>query len=149
MALLAVIRSSAVRYSTTSRTKTGSRGWQITVREPILTRSVSRHNVNSQLAAQVRWRCELTLRFEKRAIRNHWQSVTGQKGKKTAWHLRWYSVKNSFGSLFLNINQLDALNFIISLFQASTCYEHMCSSSGGQNCILQSLVSSYWNKWMV
>ena len=26
--------------------------------------------------------------------------------------------------LFLNINQLDALNFIISLFQASTCVEH-------------------------
>jgi len=34
--------------------------------------------------------------------------------------------------LFLNINQLDALNFIISLFQASTCFEHMCSSLGGQ-----------------
>ena len=33
--------------------------------------------------------------------------------------------------LFININQLDALNFIISLFQASTCFEHMCSSSGG------------------
>ena len=43
--------------------------------------------------------------------------------------------------LFININQLDALNFIISLFQASTCFEHMCSSSGGQNCIIQSLVS--------
>ena len=35
--------------------------------------------------------------------------------------------------LFININQLDALNFIISLFQASTCFEHMRSSSGGQN----------------
>ena len=34
--------------------------------------------------------------------------------------------------LFININQLDELNFIISLFQASTCFEHMCSSSGGQ-----------------
>ena len=34
--------------------------------------------------------------------------------------------------LFLNISQLDALNFIISLFQASTCFEHMCSSSGRQ-----------------
>ena len=45
--------------------------------------------------------------------------------------------------LFININQLDALNFIISLFQASTCFEHMCSSSGGQNCIIQSLVSSH------
>ena len=27
-------------------------------------------------------------------------------------------------SLFLNINQLGALNFIISLFQASTCLVH-------------------------
>ena len=27
--------------------------------------------------------------------------------------------------LFININQLDALNVIISLFQASTCFEHM------------------------
>ena len=34
--------------------------------------------------------------------------------------------------LFININQLDAPNFIISLFQASTCFEHMCSTSGGQ-----------------
>ena len=37
-----------------------------------------------------------------------------------------------FMNLLLNINQLDALNFIIGLFQASTCFEHMCSSSGGQ-----------------
>ena len=34
--------------------------------------------------------------------------------------------------MFININKLDALNFIISLFQASTCFGHMCSSSGGQ-----------------
>jgi len=27
--------------------------------------------------------------------------------------------------LFININQLDALNFMISLFQASTCFEHV------------------------
>jgi len=35
------------------------------------------------------------------------------------------------------INQLDAQNFCftISLFHASTCFKHMCSSSGGQNCI--------------
>ena len=39
-----------------------------------------------------------------------------------------YCVQN----LFININQFDELNFIISLFQASTCFEHMCSSSGGQ-----------------
>ena len=37
-----------------------------------------------------------------------------------------------FVHLFININQLDALNFILSLFQASTCFEHMYSSSGGQ-----------------
>jgi len=35
-------------------------------------------------------------------------------------------------NLFLNIKQLDAINFIISLFQASTCFENMCSLSGGQ-----------------
>ena len=35
--------------------------------------------------------------------------------------------------------------FTISLFHASTCFEHMCSSSGGQNCITQPLVSSqFW-----
>ena len=48
--------------------------------------------------------------------------------------------------LFISvINQLDAQNccFTISLFHASTCFEHMCSSSGGQNCITQPLVSSH------
>ena len=40
--------------------------------------------------------------------------------------------RNMHRNLFLNINQPDALNFIISLFQASTCFEHMFSSSGGQ-----------------
>ena len=29
------------------------------------------------------------------------------------------------------------------LFHASTCFEHMCSSSGGQNCITHPLVSSH------
>ena len=28
-------------------------------------------------------------------------------------------------TFYLNINQLDALNFIKSLFHASTCFEHM------------------------
>jgi len=43
------------------------------------------------------------------------------------------------------INQLDAQKFCftISLFHASTCFQHMCSSSGGQNCITQPLVSSH------
>jgi len=29
--------------------------------------------------------------------------------------------------MYRNINQPDALNFIMSLFRASTCFEHMCS----------------------
>ena len=43
------------------------------------------------------------------------------------------------------INQLDPQNFRFtkSLFHASTCFEHMCSSSGGRNCITQPLVSSH------
>jgi len=47
------------------------------------------------------------------------------------------------------INQLDAQNFCftISLFHASKCFEHMCSTSGGQNCITQSLVSSHLKVW--
>jgi len=47
--------------------------------------------------------------------------------------------------LFISvINQLYAQNFCftISLFDASTCFEHMCSSLESQNCITQPLVSS-------
>ena len=54
-------------------------------------------------------------------------------------------------SIFISvINQLDAQNFCftISLFYASSCFEQMRSSSGGQNCITQPLVSSHWNKWV-
>ena len=49
-------------------------------------------------------------------------------------------------SIFISLfNQLHAQNFCftISLFLASTCFKHMCSSSGGQNCITQPLVSSH------
>jgi len=52
----------------------------------------------------------------------------------------------SYIRIFISvINQLDAQNFCftISLFHASTCFEHMFSSSGGQNCITQPLVSSH------
>jgi len=43
-------------------------------------------------------------------------------------------------SIFISVfNQLDAQN----LFHASTCFEQMCSSSGGQNCITEPLVSSH------
>jgi len=49
-------------------------------------------------------------------------------------------------SIFISVvNQLDAQNFCfrINLFHASTCFEHVCSSSGGQKCITQPLVSSH------
>jgi len=49
-------------------------------------------------------------------------------------------------SIFISVfNRLDAQTFCftISLFHASTCFEYMCSSSGGQNCITQPLVSSH------
>jgi len=49
-------------------------------------------------------------------------------------------------SIFISvINQLDEQSFCftIRLFHASRCFEHMCSSSGGQNCITQPLVSSH------
>ena len=39
--------------------------------------------------------------------------------------------------LFLNINQFDALNFIINLFQVAACFEHICLSSGRQNLVHQ------------
>ena len=51
-----------------------------------------------------------------------------------------------FKSLFINIKQLDALNFIISLFQASKCFEYMCSSSGGK-IILYSLWYHHTCRW--
>jgi len=37
------------------------------------------------------------------------------------------------------INQLDAQNvcFTVSLFHASICFEHLCSSSGGQEVIYE------------
>ena len=43
------------------------------------------------------------------------------------------------GTFISVINELDAPNFCfkISLFHAPTCFEHMCSSAGGQNCITQ------------
>ena len=51
------------------------------------------------------------------------------------WLVRLYHIFPHYPiNLFLNINQLDALNFIISLFQASTCFEHMCSSSSLNLC---------------
>ena len=52
---------------------------------------------------------------------------------------------NTCPTVFISvINQLGAQKFCftISLFHTSTCFEHMYSSSGGQNCVTQALVSS-------
>ena len=73
--------------------------------------------------------------------------------ERKCFTIKW-QYKNSFFEVLLTvhlsifilvINQLDAKNFCltISLFHASTRFEHMCSSSGGQNCIIQPLVSSH------
>ena len=53
-----------------------------------------------------------------------------------------------FSIIISVINQLDAQSFCFttSLFHASTCFKRMCSSSRGQNCITQPLLSSHWNK---
>jgi len=68
-------------------------------------------------------------------------------------HIRYFGVLLTVHlSIFISvINQIDAQNFCftVSLFHASTCFEHMCLSSGGQDCITQHLVSSHWNKWVV
>ena len=39
-----------------------------------------------------------------------------------------YFAERASQYIYLSINQLDALNFIMSLFHACTCFEHMCSS---------------------
>ena len=69
--------------------------------------------------------------------------------KKCPKHVQliWYFADRASQYIYLNINQLAALNFIMSLFQASTCFEHTCSSSGGQNCTVQPLVSSHLQVW--
>ena len=71
-------------------------------------------------------------------------------GQKTYWEINMffeffflYFADRASQYIYFNINQLDALNFIMSLFHASTYFEHKCSSSGGQNCTIQSLVSSH------
>jgi len=49
-------------------------------------------------------------------------------------------------SIFISVfNQLDAQNLFHNkfYFMPLRCFKHMCSSSGGQNCITQPLVSSH------
>ena len=68
---------------------------------------------------------------------------SGNIGNVGAYTANYTTHDITFPRIYLNINQLDALNFIMSLFHASTCFEHKCLSSGGQNYIIQSLVSSH------
>ena len=70
-------------------------------------------------------------------------SVSNFVAKIKTHILFWYFADRASQYIYLNINQLDVLNFIVSLFHASTCFEHKCSSSGGQNYTIQSLVSSH------
>jgi len=55
----------------------------------------------------------------------------------------WYFADHASQYIYLNINQLDALNFLMSSFHACTCFQHIRSSSGGQNCTIQLLVSTH------
>ena len=48
--------------------------------------------------------------------------------------------------IYLNINQLDALNFIMSLFHASTCFEHK-SYRQEVKIVLYSLWYHHTYKW--
>jgi len=101
---------------------------------------------------------ELKVTALNRNIRNT-QGKVGNLRECNGRYLRKIAVLNGCRSLSSNlfnytlqhmhifisvINQLDAQKFCftISLFHASTYFEHMCSSSGGQNCITQPLVSS-------
>jgi len=77
------------------------------------------------------------------------QFLTPSKSKNTPYKVWRFADRAVHLSIFISvINQLDAQNvcFTISLGHASTCFEHMCLSSGGQNCITQPLVSSHYLK---
>ena len=50
-------------------------------------------------------------------------------------YIFWYFADHASQYIYLNINQLDALNFIMSLFHASTCFEHKCDDT--RDCIVQ------------
>ena len=53
--------------------------------------------------------------------------------------------------IYLNIKQLDALNFIMSLFHASICFEHCCAHRQEAKIVVYSLwyrhtETSEWSK---
>ena len=49
--------------------------------------------------------------------------------------------------IYLNINQLDALNFIMSLFHASTCFEHCCAHRQEAKIVLYDLWYHHTYRW--
>ena len=51
------------------------------------------------------------------------------------------------GNFYLNINQLDTLNFTISLFHASTCFEHHVLIVRGSKFVLYSLWYHHTCRW--
>jgi len=55
----------------------------------------------------------------------------------------WYFADRASIYIYVNINQLDALNFMMSLFHASTCFQHLCSISA----YIQPVVSSHLYVW--
>ena len=58
---------------------------------------------------------------------------------KTALHSLWYNHTYMFRAHVLFIRR-SKLHYTASGIITPTCFEHMCSSSGGQNCITQPLV---------
>ena len=87
-------------------------------------------------------------------IHNHVHTrLHGVLTQTTLWILTTVSISNPIpkiikswninGNLFQQLtNLMHNFCFTISLFHASTCFKHMCLSSGGQNCITQPLESS-------
>ena len=72
--------------------------------------------------------------------------VESRSEDRISWLIFFVFTLRKHPVLFISvINELDAQNFCftISLFHASTCFEHMCSSSGGKNFITQPLLSSH------
>jgi len=63
---------------------------------------------------------------------------------RNAWNYFSLVLLTVYLNIFISvIKQLDAQNvcFTKSSFHVSTCFENMCSASGGQNCITQPLVT--------
>ena len=65
--------------------------------------------------------------------------LVGKQDRKCNINEFWYFADGASQYIYLNINQLDALNFLMNLFHASTRFEHKCSSSGSQHFTIQSL----------